>query len=149
VIPRPTLARLDSKRNWLLSSPFTPTEYFNTLPDEDKKRILSSGRGSSINHSGLEFAVPLWWVFKDHKNNWGLRNGYAFLVDYGQGPFAVTAAHVFKEYCETKKMMPTILCQLGCVVFDPEAQLISHREDLDIATFRINATEAKKSARLS
>jgi hypothetical protein len=127
-----------------VSSPLAPNEQFNALSEEEKKRVFSSGFGSRINHSGLEFAVPLWWVFKDRENTCGLRNGSAFLVDYGRGIFAVTAAHVFKEYCETKKMMPAVLCQLGNVLFDPEVQLISHREDLDIATFRINATEARE-----
>ncbi len=96
--------------------------------------------GSRIIHSGLEFAVPLWWLFQDHEEKLGLRNGSAFLVDYGSGIFAITAAHVFKEYCETN----AIGCQLGCVLFDPEAQLISCRDDLDIATFRISAPDAKE-----
>ena len=35
-------------------------------------------------------------------------------------------------------------CQLGCVLFDPEAQLLSCRENLDIATFRITVADAKQ-----
>jgi hypothetical protein len=127
-----------------VSSPLIPSEQFNALSEENKKRVLSGGFGSRINHSGLEFAVPLWWLFQDHEEKLGLRNGSAFLVDYGSGVFAVTAAHVFKGYCEIKKIVHAIGCHLGCVLFDPEAQLISCRDDLDIATFRISALDAKQ-----
>ncbi len=127
-----------------MSSPLIPNEQFNAFSEEDKKRVLSDGWGSRINHSGLQFAVPLWRVFQDDEEKLGLRNGSAFLVDYGSGIFAVTAAHVFEGYCQTKKIARAICCQLGCVPFDPEAQLISCRDDLDIATFRISAPDAKQ-----
>ena len=46
----------------MLSSPFAPTEQFNTLPEEEKKRVLSNGLGMDLLHSGLTFAIPLWWL---------------------------------------------------------------------------------------
>ena len=127
-----------------MAPPSDPNQQFNALSEEEKKRVLSDGFGSHLNHSGLNFAVPLWWVFRDNDNNCGLRNGSAFLVDYGHGVFAVTAAHVFTEYRDTKHAMPETLCQLGDVLFDPEARLIACRDDLDIATFRVEPNEAKQ-----
>ena len=117
------------------------------MSEEEKKRVLSEGFGSRLNHSGLDFAVPLWWVFRDNDNNRGLRNGSAFLVDYGHGVFAVTAAHVFTEYRDTKHTMPEALCQLGSVLFDPESRLIGCRDDLDIATFRVEPSEAQQTGK--
>lgn len=121
-----------------------PTQCFNALSEEEKKRVLSAGLGVSLLHSGLAFAMPLWWAFKNHDTGIGLRNGSAFLVDFGHGIFAVTAAHVFREYLEAKRTAVEIGCQLGSVLFDPEAQLICSRDDLDIATFRVSASEAKQ-----
>jgi hypothetical protein len=121
-----------------------PTEYFNAMSEEDKKSVLSEGLGINLLHSGLAFAVPLWWVFEDQEKNFKLRNGSAFLIDYGHGVFAVTAAHVFAEYLEARRTAVAIGCQLGHALFDPEARLISCRNDLDIATFRVSTSEAKQ-----
>jgi hypothetical protein len=123
-----------------VSSPLHPTEQFNALSEEEKKRILSDGLGADILHSGLAFAIPLWWVGVGIE----LRNGSAFLVDLGHGVFVVTAAHVFKKYLADKKAAVAIGCQLGNVLFDPEAELICCRDDLDVATFRVSPSEAKK-----
>jgi len=121
-----------------------PTKCFNALSEEEKKRVLSDGLGVSLLHNGLAFAMPLWWVFKNHETGIELRNGSAFLVDFGHGIFAVTAAHVFREYLEAKKTAGEIGCQLGSAQFDPEARLICSRDDLDIATFRVSTSEAKQ-----
>jgi hypothetical protein len=127
-----------------VSSPLHPTEQFNALSDEEKKRLLSGGLGAEILHSGLVFAIPLWWVSENSETGIGLRSGSAFLVDLGQGIFAVTAAHVLKEYFNAKETAVTIVCQLGDLLFDPEAQLICCRYDLDIATFRVATSEVQK-----
>jgi hypothetical protein len=124
-------------------SPFHPNEQFNALSEEEKKRQLSDGLGPALLHSGLAFAIPLWWVFENAEIGIALRNGSAFLVDLGCGVFAVTGAHVFKEYLRAKKTAGAIGCQLGNLLFDPEVQLISCRDDLDIATFRVSPAEAE------
>jgi len=127
-----------------VSSPFHPNEQFNALSEEKKKEILSAGLGLGLLHSGLAFAIPLWWVFENAEVGFGLRNGSAFLVDLGHGVFAVTAAHVFREYLTAKKTAVAIGCQLGNLLFDPETQLICCRNDLDIATFRVSPSEAEQ-----
>lgn len=121
-----------------------PTEHFNALTEEKKKEILSGGLGVDLLHSGLDFAVPLWWLFERQKGGLRLRNGSAFLADYGHGIFAVTAAHVFAEYLEAKRTARAIGCQLGNALFEPEARLVNSRDDLDIATFRVTPEEVKQ-----
>jgi hypothetical protein len=121
-----------------------PNEYFNAVSDEEKKRVLSNGLGMNILRSGLAFAIPLWWVSKDHVETLCLRNGTAFLVDYGRGIFAVTAEHVFAEYLEAKRAALELGCQLGNAPFDPEARLIASDKNLDIATFQVSTTEAQQ-----
>jgi hypothetical protein len=141
-------ARMKTRNEWDrivdVSSPSAPTEHFNALSDEDKKQVLSNGLGANLLHSGLAFAIPLWWLSEDQTANFTLRNGSAFLADHGQGIFAVTAAHVFSEYQEAKRTAREVVCQLGHALFNPETQLISCRDDLDIATFRVSASEAKQ-----
>jgi hypothetical protein len=127
-----------------MSSLLAPNDQFNAMSGEDKKRVLTNGLGLNVLHSGLAFAVPLWWLRDDQGHVLRLRNGSAFLVDYGHGLFAVTAAHVFAEYREAKKTAHRIVCQLGHALFDPEMRLISCRDELDIATFRVSEDEAKQ-----
>jgi hypothetical protein len=128
-------------------NPFAPNELFNALSDEARKQILSSGFGMDVLLSGLEFAVPLWWVFDDGEAGLILRNGTAFLVDRGHGIFAVTAAHVLKEYFAAKKIADNIVCQLGNIEFDPEARVIRSNDQLDIATLRVSDLEATQIAK--
>jgi hypothetical protein len=84
----------------------------------------------------------LWWLFESQEAGLQLRNGSAFLIDFGHGIFAVTAAHVFAEYLEAKKSTRAIGCQLGNALFEPEERLIGCRCDLDVATFRVSSAEA-------
>src|SRR5216684_415888 len=116
-----------------------PAEQFNALSEEQKKKVLSGGLGGNLLHSGLAFAIPLWWVVCYPDTSVGLRNGSAFLANLGEEVFAVTAAHVFREYMAAKRLAVSIGCQLGTLLFDPAARLICCRDDLDIATFRVNA----------
>jgi len=127
-----------------VSSPLHPTEQFNALPEEEKKRLFSAGLGLNLLRSGLPFAIPLWWVSENSATGIGLRNGSAFLADLGHGVFAVSAAHVFKQYLADKRSTIAIGCQLGDILFDPETQLICCRDDLDIATFRVSTSEVRQ-----
>jgi hypothetical protein len=124
------------------NNPFAPNDVFNAMSDDRRKQVLSSGFGMDLLRSGLEFAIPLWWVFQDQRNALALRNGSAFLVNRGDGIFAVTAAHVLAEYISAKANADKIVCQLGNVEIDPEARLISRNDNLDIATFRLTEPEA-------
>jgi hypothetical protein len=116
--------------------------WFNSLADEQKKAVLADGLGNRLLHEGLDYAVPIWWVSTDQQCNLQLRNGSACLVDCGHGIFAVTAAHVFKEYCDAKSAAKETVCQIGNALFDPEARLIDCYLEIDISTFRIDASDA-------
>jgi hypothetical protein len=126
------------------SSLLHPTEQFNALSEEQKKKVLSGGLGGNFLHSGLAFAIPLWWVVCYPDTSVRLRNGSAFFANLGEGIFAVTATHVFREYMAAKRQAVSIGCQLGTLLFDPGARLICCRDDLDIATFRVNAAEVEE-----
>jgi hypothetical protein len=130
-----------------MSHALNPTERFNSLSEKDKKRVLSGGLGAHLLHSGLDFAMPLWWLSVRPNAGLGLRNGSALLVDLGQGVFAATAAHVYREYLAAKAAATSIGCQLGNALIDPEAQLICCRDDLDLATFRLNLSQLQQTGK--
>jgi hypothetical protein len=113
-----------------MSAKFAPTSYFNSLTENDKKAVLESSLGQEVLHDGLRFAIPIWWVYQDTTDAFGLRNGSAFLMELGQGVIAVTAAHVLREYYENKRTARAVVCQLGNALFDPEACLIDCNDDL-------------------
>jgi hypothetical protein len=117
-------------------------EWFNSLSEEGKKAVLSEGLGNRLLHEGLSYALPIWWVAAHHQDNLQLRNATAFLVDCGHGIFAVTAAHVFQEYCDSKRAAKKTVCQLGNELFDPESRLIACDLEIDIATFSVDAADA-------
>jgi hypothetical protein len=123
-------------------NPFAPNDAFNAMSDDQRKQVHSSGFGMDLLRSGLEFAIPLWWVFQDQRNGLTLRNGSAFLVNRSNGIFAVTASHVLAEYISAKANADRMVCQLGNVEFDPQARLIRRDDTLDIATFRLTEPEA-------
>jgi hypothetical protein len=102
---------------------------------------VQQGRARLL-YEGLSYAVPIWWVTLDEQSNAKLRNGSAFLVDCGQGIFAATPAHVFKEYCEEKREATVIACQIGNSLFDLEARLIGCDLENDVATFRVEPSDA-------
>jgi hypothetical protein len=124
-----------------LPSPSVVSHYFNSLPESDRARIMRNGLGATLLQSGLSFAVPLWWVFRD-ADGYHKQNGTAFLVDFEGGGFAVTAAHVFSAYLSAKDRADEIGCQFGPINFEPASRMIACSTDLDIATFRISADEA-------
>jgi hypothetical protein len=125
-------------------STLSPTDHFNRLSAEEKGHVLSSGLGAGLLQSGLDFAVPLWWLLDDRETGLCLRNGSAFLADLGRGPIGITAAHVYREYLAAKRASVSIGCQLGSALIEPETRLICCRDDLDIATFRMSASEVEQ-----
>jgi len=112
----------------LLLVPTDPTNpnprWFNSLPMEGKKEVLARGLGARLLEEGLPYVMPMFWLGVDDKPGAKLTNGSAFLVDCGQGVFAVTAAHVFTAYYEAKRSRKEVVCQIGGMLFEPEAHLI-------------------------
>jgi hypothetical protein len=94
------------ERCGLLLVPTDPTnpnpEWFNHLHVERKKEVMAGGLGVRLLEEGLPYVVPIFWLGVGEEAGGKLTNGSAFLVDCGQGVFAVTAAHVYAAYCKAK-----------------------------------------------
>ena len=104
------------------------------------------------------YAAPIFWVVpaedgQELHRNGRVRNGTLFVVDAGEGPFAVSANHVYEGYVEAKAKHPGTRCRVlpkpdgrrrAPLAFDPEARLIDRIRDPDIATFRITIGEVAR-----
>jgi hypothetical protein len=91
-------------------------------------------------------AFVLWSTGKARgRTNDEVSNGTTFFLDCGQGPFGVTAGHVYEGYEERANRAP---CQIGLpssgkpgVTIDLRERLIAHSQSPDIATYRISPEE--------
>lgn len=110
---------------------------------EEATTLLQGDFGKVLFHNARNYAIPLAWGIEE-RGEWKiLSNGTAFMLDCGQGPFLVTAAHVYEGYLEAREQHTALQCQLGMLEFRLEERLIctlGHRV-LDIATFRIEPDE--------
>jgi len=112
---------------------------------EEATTLLKGEFGKRLFDYMLNYAIPLEWGIKE-KDDWRiLSNGTAFILDCGQGPFLVTAAHVYEGYLDAREKHSTLRCQIGNLNFCPEERLICAlgSEVLDVATFKIERDEIK------
>ena len=63
------------------------------------------------------YAAPIFWVVpaedgQELHRNGRVRNGTLFVVDAGEGPFAVSANHVYEGYVEAKAKHPGTRCRV-------------------------------------
>ncbi len=111
---------------------------------EDQARALM---GSGLAKAELEFlmslTVPLFWVLREGEKRFRVRNGSAFFLNVGAGPFAVTAQHVIEQLNQDKHAGNVVAVQLGELPLDLAGKnvIIAAHEQLDIATFRITPEE--------
>ena len=83
--------------------------------------------------------VPFWWHGLDKQGTYRIhRNGTVCFLQTPKRLIAVTARHVFNEYCSAKIDQPDIRCQFGGTTTEPEDRLIAESEYLDLATFAVS-----------
>ncbi|MFM0418731.1 hypothetical protein [Paraburkholderia aromaticivorans] len=110
---------------------------------EEATALLKGNFGKELLHNARNYAIPLAWGIEESGAWRVLSNGTAFILDCGQGPFLVTAAHVYEEYLKARQEHPALHCELGMLDFRLEERLICTLGEtvLDVATFRIEADE--------
>lgn len=103
--------------------------------------LLKGQYGREISNLASSYTSAIFWTSAASDVKTG--HGSIFFIDCGNGPFAITANHVYEGYLKSKKVDPFIKCQIGNVPFIPENRLIDHDKELDIATFTIDEKEIK------
>jgi len=115
--------------------------------DEPMSQAQAGALMAILGKAELEFAAklvaPLFWGVRAADRKHSLRNGTAFFLDAGEGPFGVTAHHVIAEYQEQRAAGAVVGLQLSDLQIDFEGRhsIIATHEALDIATFRVSREE--------
>jgi len=109
-------------------------------PQLMKKAIeLTAGPlGKEMTKFPLKFAEPvLFGLSPAHGVMSELHNGTASLVNFGNGPIAITCYHVLEPYKVAIRQNSGSIFQIGNLKFDPLAQIIDENESMDIVTISI------------
>lgn len=110
--------------------------------EEEARKIMSGGLGKAELEFATSLTAPLFWVIREENKQFRARNGSAFFLDAGEGPFGITAAHVIEGLQEDRASLDVVACQLGHdLVIDIDARLIDIHAEIDIATFTISGDE--------
>jgi hypothetical protein len=106
--------------------------------------------GDQLRQTLARYACPFIW-YEDSSQAFVL-GASCFFVDWGRGPFAITADHVYEGYLKTKAGYH-LKCQLGNLAFDPQARLLDRKRpnsrDPDIATFRVSEKEVEEAGKIA
>ena len=62
--------------------------------EQDARAIMAAGLAKAELEFVTSITVPLYWITREDERRYRVRNGSAFFLDAGAGPFAVTANHV-------------------------------------------------------
>ncbi len=103
--------------------------------------VLGRAEGEFV----TSLTVPLYWVIHQGNGQYRARNGSAFFLDAGEGPFGVTADHVIAGWREDRAAGSVVALQLGDLPLELEGRnaLIAAHAGIDIATFRISRDDAR------
>lgn len=106
---------------------------------EEAIALLKGGLGEALVNAAANYVMPIYWVAAQDGRPHIPGNGSAFLLDAGQGPFLVTAGHVFEGYRRYRENHPDAACIVGELRFDLEQCKIAHDQAYDVSTFKVTS----------
>jgi hypothetical protein len=121
------------------------------LSREEAIAIMKGGLGRAELALVASFCAPLYWVNRVDTRQIEVKNGSAFFLDAGEGPFGVTAFHVVKEWQQQREngCGPLRLGGEGnSIAFYYEDRAIAFHPGIDIATFQINPEEISRMGKM-
>lgn len=75
-----------------------------------------------------------------------LNSGTTSLIDFGNGPIAITCFHVLDEYRKRLKKDPQTIFQIGLLQINPLKNIIDENKDLDLVTINLANENVKEIA---
>jgi hypothetical protein len=87
--------------------------------------------------------LPIFWGVPQDTGQEVSHSATGFVQQSGDAFFAVTAAHVYRQYLADRASLPRFRAQLGNIRFDFQTRLIALDYRLDIVTFTIDARECR------
>jgi hypothetical protein len=115
----------------------------SVLTEAAARKIMSSGLGRAELEFVMSLTAPLFWIIREGEKQYRVRNGSAFFLDAGQGPFGVTARHVLAGLKADRDASNVVAVQIGNLPLDLAGRnsVIASHEQIDIATFRITTSD--------
>lgn len=128
---------------------YTPSEWAG-LSDEEKKLASGGAFGRLFRDMAATRVTWIFWTRDTDEPTDVLGHGSAFILDRGEGPMMVTAAHVYRQYLADRRAYGPLYCQVANTrVRHLSGLLIScgnlhvplgeRAPEPDIATFRSNS----------
>ena len=122
------------------------------LDEAEARRIMAGGLGRAELEFATSVCAPLYWIIREADGRRRVRNGTAFFLDAGAGVFAVTAEHVLAGLEEDRRSRTVEAVQLGrdlTLDLDGRHAVIDRNHEIDIATFRISASEVEAQSNMA
>src|SRR5262249_21120154 len=139
---RPPMLELDrfARRKVMIPENLTPEEI------KKAKKLTSNQLGQQLAMFPLRFAASVLIGEKDGRRIYTSRvnNGTVTLIDFGNGPIAVTCFHVIDEYRKRQLGNKNTSFQIGSLKLDPLRSLIDENAELDLATIDLGNHEISK-----
>ena len=114
------------------------------LSVDEAIRFMKSGLAKALMETAAKYVIPIFWLAARGGKPMVIDNGSAFMLDCGEGPFVVTAYHVYQGYRASRERYPDAISMLGDVRFDLDARHIASDPAYDVATFRICADDVSR-----
>lgn len=116
------------------------------LTVDQAKKLAAGDYGKTLLRATANYVVPICWPLSIDEKGLHLTNGTAFFVKTPRAVFAVTAAHVVREFLKDKERYPRTPCGLvdTDTQIDLPGDLIAVGEGVDIATFRVSESIISK-----
>ncbi len=112
----------------------------NRMSLEERKAALDGPFGQSFHTSAAAHVAWIFWTRETDEPTEVIDQGSCFILDRGNGPMLVTAAHVYRGYLRDLERFGALYCQVANTrVYDLSAHLIAcgNPEESDIATFAL------------
>jgi hypothetical protein len=91
---------------------YTPSE-LNAMSLEERKVALEGEFGRSFHVTAMDHAMWIFWARDTNEPADVLGHASAFLLDRGNGPILVTAAHVYRQYLDHQRRVGPLRCQVA------------------------------------
>lgn len=107
---------------------------------------MCGGLAAAMRDIAARYVMPICWLCALEGKPVILGSGSAFLLDCGEGPFLVTANHVYEGFLAALEQHSDTVCMVGDMRFDPVSRIIARDPAYDVATFSVHRTEIEKLA---
>jgi hypothetical protein len=114
------------------------------MPDptlEESLALFRRGLDLALQGVASQYVLPMCWITSKNGRPAILGSGSAFVMDAGDGPFGVSAVHVFAEYSAALAERADTVCLLHDLKIPLNERLRSYDPLYDVATFNVSPAE--------